>query len=125
MTDLELKEAKTHLIALNKKLNGEDATIYASNDKGIAFLKKELSCIEMINSILAYNNFYERGLTAEDVVEEQESRKYNYLKDYINEFGRDRVVELVQNQMNDIDVVEKCVFTDNEGVMYNSIKWIR
>ena len=80
----------------------------------------ELSCIEMINSILAYNGF---GFDAEEVMKMEEISWHNYLEDYVKKLGRERVVELIQNQIDDIEQIQHCVFTDEEGVTYNSIIW--
>lgn len=100
---------------------------HKARDEGNPKVKKELQdtiwCIDMINSTLAYNNFQTRGLSAEEVMKEDEGKKYQYLTKYANILGRDKVVELIQNQMNDIYKVQKGTFTDNEGLTYNSIIW--
>ncbi len=83
--------------------------------------KRELSCIEMINSILAYDC---RGYSvAKDVLEHEKNSYYNYLEDYITELGEDRVLELIQGQIDSVDTVNVDVMYDSEGVSYNSIKW--
>ena len=81
---------------------------------------KELSCISMINSILAYG---ERGLSAEEVLERQERGYHNYLADHVKELGRDRVIELIQGQIDDIEDIDSNTFQDSEGISYNSIRW--
>ena len=80
----------------------------------------ELSCIDMINSILAYRCF---GFTAEQVMRSEETSHYNYLEDYVKKLGRERVVELIQGQINDIASIQYGVFEDDEGCTYNSIVW--
>ena len=84
--------------------------------------KRELSCVEMINSILAYNC---RGYSsAKEVLEHEKKNFYhNYLAPYITELGEDRVLELIQGQIDSIDTVEVDVSCDSEGISYNSIKW--
>ena len=83
--------------------------------------QKELDCISMINSILAYQG---AGMTvAEAVMQMQERRYHNYLAEYVELFGRDKVVSLIQGQIDSIDHVKHCVHTDGEGVTYNSIIW--
>ena len=84
--------------------------------------KRELSCVEMINSILAYNC---RGYSvAKDVLEHEKKNFYhNYLAPYITELGENRVLELIQEQIDSIDTVEVGVSCDSEGLYYNSIKW--
>lgn len=81
---------------------------------------EEMSCIDMINSILAYGGF---GMTAEEIMQHQEQSCYNYLAKYVNLFGRARVVELIQGQIDSILSIHSSVFTDDEGVTYNSIVW--
>ena len=83
--------------------------------------EKELSCISMINSILAYQG---AGIAdAEEVMRMQENRYHNYLADYVELFGRDNVAALIQEQINSIDYVQRCVYTDSEGCTYNAIIW--
>ena len=59
----------------------------------------ELECISMINSVLAY------------------------LARFVEEFGREYVLNLIQNQIDDIEEVKHNVFTDDEGISYNEIVW--
>lgn len=75
-------------------------------------LDRELSCREMINSILCYDG--EDGLLNNE-----------YLEKYIPELGLSIVQRLCDEQLVDFKkaTVVKNVFTDNEGVSYNSIKW--
>ena len=83
--------------------------------------KRELSCIEMINSILAYDC---RGYSAaKDVLEHEKNSYYNYLEKYTTELGEKRILELIQGQIDSIDIVNVDVACDSEGVSYNSIKW--
>lgn len=82
--------------------------------------EQELSCISMINSILAYHWF---GQSAEAIMQMEERRYYNYLADYVEAFGRDEVVAKIQEQIDSIDHIEYNVITDSEGVSYNSIIW--
>ena len=80
----------------------------------------ELSCISMINSILAYSC---DGYTAEEVMAHEESAYRNYLADYVEALGRDNVIALIQGQIDSIDHIKQNVFVDDEGLMYNSIIW--
>lgn len=82
---------------------------------------KELSCCEMLDSIICYGPKFTNG---EDVVAYEENNYRNYLEDYIKDLGRERVVELAQEQLEDIKEIIKDVGTDSEGVMYNSIKYV-
>ncbi len=82
---------------------------------------RELSCISMIDSILCYNC---RGWQdAERVLKYEETSYHNYLADYVDLFGRDKVLELIQGQIDSIDSVSVGVFTDSEGCTYNSINY--
>jgi len=73
-------------------------------------LHRELDCREMINSCLCYGSSF------------FESR---YSDPYIQELGRERVLELYNEQKVDFDkaIVLHNVYEDSEGVSYNSIKW--
>lgn len=81
----------------------------------------ELECISMINSVLAYDC---QGLKkAEAVMQSEEQGYYNYLAKFVEEFGREYVLNLIQNQIDDIEEVKNDVFTDDEGISYNEIVW--
>ena len=83
--------------------------------------QQELACIDMVNSLLAYDC---RGCkSAEDVVWRDENNFHSYLANFVKELGRERVTELVQNQINDITGIKVNVFTDGEGLSYNEIVW--
>lgn len=81
----------------------------------------ELSCIDMINSILCYD--CAGWSNAEGVMEHEENSYYNYLADYVRKLGRKRVVELIEEQMRSIASVKHGVFTDSEGCTYNELVW--
>lgn len=84
-------------------------------------IDRELDCVSMINSILAYGGF---GFDAETVMQREENRYHNYLAEYVKLFGRDKVVELIQGQINSIKHINSNVHTDSEGCTYNSIVWV-
>lgn len=81
----------------------------------------ELSCIDMINSLLCYDCAGWRD--AESVMKHEERSYYNYLADYVKKLGRERVVELIKEQINSIASVNHSVFTDSEGGTYNELVW--
>ena len=121
MTDKQLKQAKKQL---NDKYYGDELRISQNlkfpitpEDK-MAF--EELRCIDMINSTLAYHWF---GQSAEEIMQMEERGYKNYLAEYVEMFGRDKVVALIQAQMDDIVQIRRNVFTDSEGLSYNSIIW--
>lgn len=83
--------------------------------------EEELSCINMINSILAYGCAgYKDG---EAVLKHEENSWHNYLADYVKTLGRKKVVTLIQGQIDSMMGVRHCVYTDSEGGTYNSILW--
>lgn len=74
----------------------------------------KLSCIDMINSIICYNECN----TPEDVVFRYSG---HYLDKYIKAFGLNNVLDMAAEQLNDIVAVTRNVFTDSEGCTYNSL----
>ncbi len=121
MTDKILEQKKQ---ALRKEMNAKgfgwiDGK-YIKPPKEYKMREEELSCIDMINSILAYDWF---GEDAESVMQHQERQFCNYLEDFVDMFSRDKVVELIQGQLDDICDIKRNVHVDNEGVSYNSIIW--
>ena len=118
MTDRQVKKVEADIRAKGYGwINGK----YHEPPEEIKIREKELSCISMINSILAYQS---AGMTdAEEVMQMEERNYYNYLADYVETLGRDKVVTLIQGQIDDIAYVKHCVYTDNEGVTYNAIIW--
>lgn len=122
MNDKQLDQAKKQLREEMNALgfgwiNGN----YIKPPKEYELRRKALSCIDMINSILCYNC---QGFTdAEAVMQYEEKSYYNYLADYVKELGRDKVVALIQGQIDSIAGVRNGVHIDSEGLSYNSIVW--
>lgn len=118
MTDFELQQAKRELAEQMKKTSVE-------NGKPTPEQKRQYEkflCIGMINSVIAYD--WHEGQTAKELLDwELNDRYHSYLEEYVNKFGYDEVLALVQEQLDDIQFVERDVFTDDEGVSYNSITW--
>lgn len=75
---------------------------------------KELSCREMVNSILIYGG-----------KPRKENGEYDkYLKSYVNELGKDKVDELIGEQEEDFSkAIVGYAGTDSEGVSYNYCRW--
>lgn len=118
MTDFELQQAKKELAEQMKKSSVENG----KPTQGQKRQYEKLLCVGMINSVIAYD-WYE-GQTAKELLDwELNDRYHSYLEEYVNKFGYDEVLALVQDQLNDIKFVERDVFTDGEGVSYNSITW--
>ena len=121
MNDKQLDQAKKQLREEMKShgygwIDGK----YTKPPKEYELRDQELWCIKMINSILAYGC---HGFTAEEVMQHEERAYHNYLAEYVELFGRDKVVELIQRQIDSMAGVKHRVFTDDEGCTYNSIIW--
>lgn len=121
MTYRELEAAKKQLREeMNAHGYGYINGKHIKPPKEYELRSKELDCIAMINSILAYGGF---GYTAEEVMQREERGYHNYLADYVKELGRDRVIALIQGQIDDVVRIRHNVGTDSEGCTYNSIVW--
>ena len=94
---------------------------YIKPPKEYALREEELSCINMINSILCYTIRGEKD--AATVLRKERSRKYSYLSEYVDSLGEAKVTQLIQNQIDDIAYIKDSVYTDEEGLTYNSIVW--
>lgn len=118
MTDYELSQAKRQLAEQMRKTSFE-------NGKPTPEQKRQYEkylCISMINSVIAYD-WYERQTAKRLLDWELNDRYHSYLEEYVNKLGYDEVLALVQGQLDDIVSIERDVFTDGEGVSYNSITW--
>lgn len=121
MTDKQFEQKKKELREeMNAQGFGWINGKYIKPPKEYELRKRECSCISMINSILAYDWF---GETAEQVMEHEEKAYKNYLAEYVALFGRKKVVELIQGQIDSIKTIKRNVYTDGEGLSYNSIIW--
>ncbi len=103
MTDKEIKKLRD---AFPRFENGKPCEL-TSEQKN---LHKELDCRDMINSCLCYGyNFLES----------------DYSKPYIKELGKDKVLELYNEQKIDFDksILFRNVYESKDGCVYNSIKW--
>lgn len=118
MNDIELERERQKLRAVGYGwVNG----VFNEGTPEQKIRARELECIEMINSILAYDC---KGYSkAKDVLEYQKNAYHNYLEDDIKKLGESKVLELIQGQIDSIDMVDESVFRDSEGLYYNSIKW--
>lgn len=121
MTDKQFEQKKKELRAeMNAKGFGWIDGKYIKPPKEYMMREEELSCIGMINSILAYGGF---GLDAETVIKNQGKSYHNYLAQYVNILGHKKVVDLIQGQIDSIKEIKQNVHTDSEGLSYNSIVW--
>ena len=105
MTDRQIKQAREQL----PKRTQVTWANWTDEEKQI---DRELSCREMINSILCYDG-------------KEEILKDWYLKKYIDELGLETVQRLCDEQVADFEnaIVKRNVFTDSEGINYNSVIW--
>ena len=118
MNDFELEMEKQKLA--NTGCGWKSGTYYKGTPAQ-EIRRRELSCIEMINSILAYSC---RGYTkAKDVLEHEKNAYHNYLENYTTELGEDRVLELIQDQIDSIETVNVDVWRDSDGILYSSTRW--
>lgn len=118
MTDYELQQAKRELAEQMKKSSVENGKPTHEQKKQY----EKLLCVSMINSVIAYD-WYE-GQSAKRLLDwELNDRYHSYLKEYVDKFGYDEVLALIQEQLDDIELIERGVFTDDEGLSYNSIIW--
>jgi len=90
-------------------------------DKKYSVYEDPKHCVDMIHSIIAYSRDFKDG---EDLVQEQEHKYRNYLDNYIDAMGRDKVVELADIQVKRPHKIEKAVYTDSEGLSYNSLTFL-
>ena len=121
MTDKQFEQKKKELREeMNAQGFGWINGKYIKPPKEYELRDRELWCIDMINSILAYDWY---GQDAEWVMQHEEKAYKNYLAEYVTLIGRKKVVELIQDQIDSIKIIKRDVHTDNEGLSYNSIVW--
>ena len=81
----------------------------------------EKRCIGMLNSMIAYD--WDRKETAKEFLDRIEgTHTYDYIKKYVDELGKDKVAELMQRQIDDVDRIAYAG-TDSDGMGYNTIIW--
>lgn len=118
MTDFELQQAKRKLAEQMRKAREESGN--PTDEQRRQY--KKLLCVSMITSVIAYGWY--KGETAKELLDRELNHKHrSYLEEYVNIFGYDEVLALVRGQLDDIQDIERDVFTDGEGVSYNSIIW--
>lgn len=122
MNDKQFEQAKKQLREDKRAIgcgwiNGN----YIKPPKEYALREEELSCINMINSILCYILIGEKD--AATVLRKDHSRKYSYLSEYVDSLGEEKVIQLIQEQIDDIAYIKNSVYTDWEGLTYNAIVW--
>ena len=113
---LEQYENKLYAEMRERKAKGEDPFKDADFKRRYDYK----NAWSMVSSILAYN--WQRGRTAEELLDwELNHRHHSYLEEYVDKLGYGTILNLIQQEMDEIDHIEKAVFTDSEGLTYNSI----
>lgn len=112
MTQKQIDEARNTL-PRGKKPYG----LWTDDEKN---LSEELSCREMINSCLCYDGIQSFWDECDWRIGDK-----SYAAPYIKKLGASRVRELVAEQTIDFEraTIHLNVFTDDEGLTYNSIQW--
>lgn len=120
LTDKEADEIKN---SLRERGIGWVNGVYHKGTPKEERLFDELECVDMINSILAYSlfTFKPKNLNSEA----EQALKNRYLKTYIESLGSNRVLELIKGQISAISSIKQGVYTDSDGLSYNSIIWVR
>lgn len=113
--------------AYESKLNAEIRERRAKGEnpfKDEDFVRRYAYCNAwgMVSSILAYDWNKNDSETAKQLLDwELNVRCHSYLKEYVDKLGYGTILNLIQQEMDDIDHIEIAVFTDSDGLTYNSI----
>lgn len=79
-----------------------------------------IQCLDMIDSIIVYSPRGNKSL-AKDILNKDSPSKYSYFKQYVNMFSYNFVLVCIISQLKSIDKINTNVFTDDEGLSYNSV----
>ena len=125
MTQNEQNKVEKALNEITRE--GYPRDVWKKTPQAIRLIKEVLNMESMITSILAYNwgdVLGRRRQTAEELLEwELNDRYHSYLKEYVLVFGKDAVINCIQDQMDKIQEIQVGVAEDSEGVTYNNIIW--
>lgn len=125
MTQNEQNKVKKTLNEIVRE--GYPRDTWKKTPQAIRLIKKVLDMESMIASVLAYNwgndalNRHKQN--AEELLDWELERYHSYLKEYVLIFGKDAVIECIQDQMDKIQEIQVGVAEDGEGVTYNNIIW--
>ena len=113
---LEQYEYKLYAEMRERKAKGEDPFKDADFKRRYDYK----SAWAMIGSVLAYH--WQNGQSAKELLDwELNNRYHSYLKEYVDKLGYDTILNLTQQEMDDIAYIKRAVFTDSDGLTYNSI----
>ena len=113
---LERYEQKLYAEMRERKAKGEDPFKDANFKRRYDYK----SAWKMIGSVLAYN--WQNGQSAKELLDwELNNRYHSYLKEYVDKLGYDTILNLTQQEKDDIAYIKRAVFTDSDGLTYNSI----
>ena len=101
MTRKERKELKEKVLWIKDRKNW---------NKKQQKLDAELSCMDMIDSIICYDS-----KDFDYILNDR------YLESYINELGVEKVKKLIKGQLDEKPYIKRNIYTDNEGVSYNCL----
>lgn len=125
MTQNEREKVEKVLNEITRE--GYSRDTWKKTPQAIRLIKEVLNMESMITSILAYNwgNVLGRSKqTAEELLGwELNDRYHSYLKEYVLKFGKDAVINCIQDQMDKIQEIQVGVAEDGEGLTYNNIIW--
>lgn len=80
-------------------------------------LERAVRCKSMCESIVCYG--FKEGKTAEEYVDGED----RYLNDYIEELGKETVVAIMKDVVDNVVRIDEDVYTDSEGCTYNHIEY--
>ena len=85
---------------------------------------RELWAESMIESIVTYNfNVNAHGRDAQKLLDMEKASRYNYLADYEKELGTKRLLEIIQDVLDDYLCTVHGVFEDCEGNVYHGLRF--
>ena len=117
-TKLEQYENKLYAEMRERKAKGEDPF----KDADFRRRYEYKNAWGMVSSILAYDWNKNDGETAKQLLDwELNDRYHSYLEEYVKLLGYDTILNLIQQEMDAIDHIDQAVFTDSDGLTYNSI----
>ena len=103
MTRKERRDLREKYLYINERKNW---------NKKQKQLDAELCCMEMIDSIICYGA---KNIDLDSILNDR------YMKTYIEELGVEKAKELIQGQLDEKPIIKHNVYTDCEGLTYNSM----
>lgn len=101
-----------------EKLHAELTGGEKKQDKGAKSLKHHEDLDRMLESVMAYGG---HTMSPEDIL--SDGYHGQFLQKYVAKYGEEEVKEAIKDMQSKIDSIKHDVYTDSEGVSYNSIVW--